>query len=233
MKPSVTILLDQAQKKMSGYAALLNYRFINLSVKALPEALLSVVVSAEGESMPIEQAALARHAAGKDDRFEIYPKNRSLLGPVVAGLKLAHPEYKLELKDISGSEDAEGVKDQYVLATVPEVDDARHNQLKEAVETLSGRCDDLLKLVQSDYSDRIHQDLDGASPAETEEADEALKNLYDKHDKLCKQFRSEKEKEIEQAYEKYKQKNQKASANGPGASANAGKQMRMTSGYDD
>ena len=38
MKNSVITLLEQAKRKMSGYAALLNYRFQNLSVKAEAEA---------------------------------------------------------------------------------------------------------------------------------------------------------------------------------------------------
>ena len=234
MKPSVCLLLDEAQKKMSGYAALLNYRFINLSVKAQAGALLSVTVSAGGEALPIERVALARCPDGRDDRFEIYPMNRVLLNPLLAGLQQAHPEYTVELKDISGTEDAEGKKDQYILATVPEVNDSRHSELKKAVETLSGRCDDLLKMTSASYSDRIGLALEGVSPDDNAEdkaeAKDALQDLLQRHQDLCKQFRAAKEKEIEDAYNHYKEKQngQKSQADASKASSNAGKQMRWT-----
>ena len=221
MKPSVTMLLEEAQKKMSGYAALLNYRFINLSVKAQPEALLSVTVSADGTAVPLERVALARNAAGRDDRFEIFPKNRNLVGPVVAGLKLAHPEYTMELKDISGTEDAEGVKDKYILVTMPEVSDGRNSELSAAMDKLSGKCDDLLKLTLSHYSDRIKLALEGASSEDQEEAQNALQDLYEKHDALCKLFRADKDQEVEEAHNRYedKQAGQKAESDAAKAAA--------------
>ena len=230
MKPSVSMLLDEAQKKMSAYAALLNYRFINLSVKAQAGALLSVTVSTGGESLPIERVALARCAAGRDDRFEIYPMNRGLLSPLLAALQQAHPEYSIELKDISGSEDAEGKKDQYILATVPEVDDARHGELLKAVQTLSGRADDLLKMTSTQYSDRIDLVLPEDDAEDKTEAKDALQDLLERHKNLCKQFRDAKEKEIEDAYKHYKEKSsgQKSQADAAKTSSNAGKQMRWT-----
>ena len=230
MKPSVSMLLDEAQKKMSAYAALLNYRFINLSVKAQAGALLSVTVSTGGESLPIERVALARCVAGRDDRFEIYPMNRDLLNPLLAGLQQAHPEYTVELKDISGTEDAEGKKDQYILATVPEVNEGRRSELMKAVETLSGRCDDLLKMTSNSYSDQIALVLPEDDAEAKAEAKEALQDLLERHQNLCKQFREAKEKEIEDAYNKNKEKSsgEKSQADAAKSSSNAGKQMRWT-----
>ena len=233
MKQSVTLLLEEAKKKMSGYAALLNYRFMNLSIKAQPEALLSVTVFAGGETVPIEHVALSRNPDKRDDQFEVYPVDRSLLNPLVAGLERAHPEYKMELKEIPGSEDAEGVKDRYILATMPEVDDKRNNELKEAVGNLAAGCDNLLKMTRSFYSDRIKLALDGAPAQDGDEADDALRDLYDRHVEMCKQFRTDKEKEIEDAYKRYKDKNsgKKTDADSDhtaASQANAGMQMTWT-----
>ena len=49
--------IDEAQKRMSGYIALLNYRFKNLCVKADIAALLPVSVYANGEELNIEDVA--------------------------------------------------------------------------------------------------------------------------------------------------------------------------------
>ena len=237
MKPSVTLLLEEAKKKMSGYVALLNYRFANLSVKAQAEALLSVTVSAGGETMPLERASLTRNVKGREDQFEVYPRNRSLLAPVLSGFKCAHPEYKLELNDISGSEDAEGVKDQYILATVPEVDDSRHSELTQAVNSLSDGCKKLLEMTRSYYSDQLKLVLDGAPQEEQDEASDALQDLYKRHEDLCGKFRSNKEQEIEAAHSKYKEKNashkQKEGAdNGASSQAVAGMRMKWTEDDD-
>ena len=64
MKKSVVTILGDAQNKMSGYVALLNYRYSNLSVLAQAEALLCVFVDLDGDRIPIEKVAKARNAPG-------------------------------------------------------------------------------------------------------------------------------------------------------------------------
>ena len=212
MKPRIVSLLDEASKKMSAYAALLRYRFQNLSIEAAPEALLSVQVMVNGVSTPIEKTAYARNAPDREDQFEIYPMDRDLLLPILAGLKMAHPEYKIELLELDDSEDQDGVKDKYILATMPEVDDDRHDLLTNAVDTLSDACAGLMDGTITAYTAKIALLLQGGKPEEIDEAKDALQNIRDKHDEMCKQYKEDKEAEIEQAYKEYKQRQEEKKA---------------------
>ena len=199
MKQTILNYLDEAQKKMSGYAALFNYRLMNLCIKASPEALLPIEVEYKGSNLPIEDVALARNAPGREDQFEIYPKDRDYLIPILKGMKVVHPEFKIELKDIEQSEEEE--KDQFILATMPEVDDVRHEVLTDAVGALSDECDGKIQAVFTYYSGQIAIKLAGAPPDEVNEAKDALQEVFDNHKDICKQFRDAKEKEIEDAYQ--------------------------------
>ena len=200
MRTSIENLLDDAQKKMSGYAALFNYRMMNLSVKANPEALLPVEVQLGGEILNIEKVAKARNAPDRDDQFEIFPLEGDWLFPIVRGLASVHPEYKVELKLLEeGEEDVEDNK--YILATMPPVDDDRYDVLTKGVSALSDACDAKIKETFDKYLILITMRLAGAQDDELDEAKDALQQLYDSHADLCKQFRENKDKEIEEAHE--------------------------------
>ena len=199
MRNSIVTLLEQAKRKMSGYAALLNYRFQNLSVKAEAEALLSFSAQVMGQEMPIEKVARARLAEGRDDQFEIYPLDNSLLLPIIKGLYVAHPEYKIETPQAEGSDDPE---ERFILATMPEVDDNRHDLLMDGVSTLSDACDSAIEGTFTVYSGKIAAQL-AQMPEELDEAKKALESIHDQHKDLCKQFRDQKEKEIEDAHQEY------------------------------
>ena len=63
MKKTIEILIGEMESKLGGYAGLLNYRFMNLCVKAEPAALLPVVViSNDGEVLNLEKVARTRLA---------------------------------------------------------------------------------------------------------------------------------------------------------------------------
>ena len=203
MKQTIIFLLDDASKKMSGYAALFNFRLMNLCIKAAPEALLPVSVDVGGTVVNLEDVALARNAPERDDQFEIYPKDRDYLVPLLKGLNDVHPEFKIEIKDIEGEGDE---RMQFILATMPEVDDVRHEVLKDAVAVLSDECDAKIQATFSFYSAQIPLKLEGAPADEMNEAKDALQEVFDNHKDICKQFRTQKEDEIEEAYQLFQDK---------------------------
>ena len=205
MRTSVLKLLGECKKKMSGYAALLNYRYANLSVKAQPEALLSLKL----DDHPIEDVAKACNAPDREDQFEIYPLSPALLMPLVKALKKVHPEYGIELKQPEWSDDEE---DKYILATMPEVNKDRHDALMQAVSVLSDWCDAKMKATFGFYSAQIPLKLADAQPDEVDEAKDALQNLNDQHADICKKYRADKEAEIEDAYKHYQEEQAKKQA---------------------
>ena len=58
MKKAIEVVISEMDGKLSGYCALLNYRYMNLCVKAEPVALLSVELEDEnGDACMLEDMA--------------------------------------------------------------------------------------------------------------------------------------------------------------------------------
>ena len=231
MKSSIVSILDVARSKMSAYVALLSYRYSNLSVKAQPEALLCVFINVEGELLPIEKVAKARNPDDRDDQFEIYPDDQENLKALVKALHDLHPEYKIELKDI----DSEYEGEQFILATMPEVDDPRYKVLTEAVGVLADVCKGQIEEVFSTTAADLAPKLGGASEKEANEVKDALQDIHDQAEKLAKEIRGNKEKEIEEAHDAYKakQEEKKAEAEKKMQEAKAGTEMKMSAPGDE
>ena len=228
MKKSVVTILGDAQNKMSGYVALLNYRYSNLSVLAQAEALLCVFVDLDGDRIPIEKVAKARNAPDREDQFEIYPNDQDLLKPLLKGLNDVHPEYKIELVNIDEDDDEE----KFILATVPPVDDARHKLLTEAVDLLAKVCNSQIEATFDAATAQIALKLAEAPKDEIDEAKEALQQVHDDADKLAGDIKKEKEDQIEKAYNIYKEEQEKKKEEQEKKlkDAQAGAQMKMTPG---
>ncbi|MBR5723898.1 MAG: hypothetical protein IKX62_00810 [Bacteroidales bacterium] len=204
MRKSIISLLDEAQKKMGGYVSLLNYRYMNLCIKALPEALLAIMVKTEDGDEPIENVAKARNPKDRDDQFEILPLSPDLLIPLVKGIKIAHPEFDLDIRDANpDSVDKDRV--QYIVATMPVVNKDRHDVLMQAVAMLSDACNGILDATMADYAARIVVKLIDAPGEEVDEAKDSLQQIRDRYDEMSKTFRADKEKEIEEAYARYQE----------------------------
>lgn len=202
MKTSIQSLIEAAQKKMSGYAALYNYRLMNLCVKASPESLLPVEVQLGGEPAHLEDVSRVRNAPDREDQFEIYPLDKDYLYPILRGMHDVHPEFIVEVKQF-GDSDADDEESRYILATMPPVEDARHQVLMDAVGVLSDECDAKIKATFDYYTGQISFKLATAPAEEMDEAKNALQEVHDSHADLCKQFRANKEQEIEDAYQQF------------------------------
>lgn len=209
MRRSIMNVLANAKAQLSGYAALLNYRFMNLCVKAEAPALLSVTVEVGNKKLDIEKTAMARITPGRPDQFEIYPLDHSLIFPISRGIVKAHPEFKIEEKSVGGSEAEE---DKYLLVTMPVVNKDRRDALKNGVSALSDECKVNMDVAYSKYLGQVVSKLVGAPAGEIDEAKEELQNLYDEHSKLCKAYRADKEKEIDEAYQRYTTERSEAAA---------------------
>jgi len=207
MRRSVYNLLREVQQKMSGYTVFMNYQFMHFGVKAEPAALLSVEVELGGESMNLEDVADV--AIPKDDQFALIPKEQDYLFAICKAVAQAHPDYKIEQKSMNeeeeGSEGAESEEgdDKYVLCTMPEVNDDRHDAGMDYVKAVYEEMTAKIEAANAAYDVKIAKQLVGAKPEEIDEAKEELKKLYDQIMEICKSYREEKEKQIETAYQEY------------------------------
>ena len=204
MKRSVANLIKECDSRMNGYSMLLNYKYMNLCVKAEAASLLSVTVEYDGEHMDIEQVADVT-IAPDDFHFQAYPKEPGLILVIAKAIKKAHPEFGVDIKNMeeAGNTEQADDADRYILITMPEVNDDRHDLLVNAVKTLYDECKVKLDLNFQDYSVKLVTFMAGSDAKEVDEAKDILGQVNDSYADMIKGFREEKEKEIEDAYQKY------------------------------
>ena len=201
MRKSIEALISEMKSKMSGYAVMLQYRYMNLCVKAEPAALLSFTVTDdEGEETNLEEVASAGLA--NDYQFEIYPNDPKMVFAICKGIKEAHPEFKIDTRTEESDEEPE--ENQVVIVcTMPEVNKDRHDLLIEGVDTLYDQCKAKLDANHATYKTRLTAKLVGSSEDDIQEAEDELEKVYKTHDDICLEYKEEKVKEIEEAYQRY------------------------------
>lgn len=201
MRKSIEALISEMKSKMSGYAVMLQYRYMNLCVKAEPAALLSFTVTDdEEEETNLEDIASAGLA--NDYQFEIYPYDPKMVFAICKGIKTAHPEFKIDTRTEESDEESE--ENQVVIVcTMPEVNKDRHDLLIEGVDTLYDQCKAKLDANHAAYKTRLTAKLVGSSEDDIQEAEDELEKVYKTHDDICLEYKEEKVKEIEEAYQRY------------------------------
>ena len=126
MKRALNNQYYQLYEKLKGYVAMMNFRFINLCVKADPVALIPVTVNIEGDEKTLEQVAMT---AQKDDyRFWIVPKYDEDMESICKGIAKVHPEFKQEegsFKVDGPGENGKAHDVRYIELTMPEVNQKR------------------------------------------------------------------------------------------------------------
>ena len=86
---------------------------------------------------------------------------------------------------------------------MPEVNKDRHDLLMDTVDALFKECTGQIDKVKADYMVKLNEKMEGQPPAEYDEAKEEVDNSYDQHKEVIKTYRENKEKEIEEAYQKW------------------------------
>jgi len=187
--------IDSAQKKMSAYVSLLSYRYMNLCVKAELGALMPVNVYLGDQVYNIEDVA---NVYSPDEfQFSVYPKNENNQQDIIQGIYEAHPEFKMELKTSGGGS--------YILYTMPEVDENRHDFLQNAIKGLHEECGARLEAIRVEFKESLLENLTkvGVSKDETDEALQALDELHERTQKMADQQLEQKQTEIDEAYQRY------------------------------
>ena len=208
MRRSIEILLGEEDAKLGGYAGMLNYRYMNLCIKAEPVALLSITVSdIEGNEYNLEDVADAM--VPDDFTFEIVPHEMETLPFIQAGFAQTHPEFRQQVivpKDedrFFQSDSSEYETERHLVCTMPEVDNERHDFLKEAVKTLYDQCMTEVDKVNAHYSDMLADRTKDLPEKEGDEAKEKMEKLMDMYIKTIDAYRDNKVQEIEESYQRW------------------------------
>lgn len=204
MKRSISNQYDQLQEKLKGYVAMMNFRYINLCIKADPVSLIPVKVNVEGTEKNLEQVAMT---AKKDDyRFWIVPKYDEDKDSICKGIAKVHPEFKQKedtLKIEGISEDGEAYDVHYIELTMPDVDDNRYNALKDAVDVVYQECKTLMEAAVSKAKAEIAFLSVGEPKEDIDGINKAVDNLNEKCEKHRDKLRDKKLQDIEDAYKKW------------------------------
>lgn len=204
MKRSISNQYDQLQEKLKGYVAMMNFRYINLCIKADPVSLIPVKVNVEGTEKNLEQVAMT---AKKDDyRFWIVPKYDEDKDSICKGIAKVHPEFKQKedtLKIEGISEDGEAYDVHYIELTMPDVDDNRYNALKNAVDVVYQECKTLMEAAVSKAKAEIAFLSVGEPKEDIDGINKAVDNLNEKCEEQRDKLRDKKLQDIEDAYKKW------------------------------
>lgn len=208
MRKSIQILLGEMDAKLTGYSSMLNYRYMNLCVKAEPAALLSMTITdIEGNLYHIEEVADSLQA--DEFTFEIVPHEMEMLPFIQKGIEEAHPEFKQEVvkpKDEDHFFMANTVEyeaERHIICKMPEVDNNRYDVLKESVKTLYDQCMTEIEKVKAKFTQMLADKTGELPKKEADEATDQMKKLTDQYDDICKTYRDKKVEEIEESHKKW------------------------------
>ena len=232
MKKAIEMLIRELESKLGGYAALLNYRYLNLCVKAEPVALLPVVIEdKDGDTQHIED--VARTMLINQYQFEVIPMDQDMVFNICKGFLTHHPEFKQEVvvsaEDHKLYQDIENEK--HIILTVPEVNKDRHDFLLDSVKVLYDQCKVQVDKTNAAYAAKLAAKVVGQSEEVIEESKNKLEESQQMYSDMIDKYLAAKQKEIEDAYQHYlnEQTAKKAAADEVEAARgkHAGRQMRI------
>ena len=206
MKRSVINKFEMMEGKLSGYVAQLNYRFMNLCVKAEPMSLLSARFNIQGEEKQIEDVAQVSKKG--DYQFMAIPNFEDDMAPLAVGIALKHPEFKQEYGEetvnvVDEQGDPQSVKVKYLLLTMPEVDNNRYDALKTAVDAAYNQCKTQMKAVVERAEPEIALLQEGEDQQDIDRVKKAVEKLKKSYNEQRDKLYDEKIKEIDEAHENW------------------------------
>jgi ribosome recycling factor len=228
LKVAIESIIHEMEGRLNGYVSLLIYRYANLCVKAQPLALLSAeIIDEERGKLPIEKVA----GVLMPDEFhlKIVPFDPSYIFPLCKAIKLEHPEFK---QDLVVPDDSTDERERNLILTMPVVNKDRRDALLEAVDTLYDGCKAKMDKTCADYHLKLEKKI-VVLPTDDErnEAKDALEAKIKTYQDMADLNKTEKVKEIEEAYQRYldeqTSKRNKADEAAAARGEHAGRQMRV------
>ena len=204
MKRSIISQFEQYKGRLGGYVAMLNYRYMNLCIKAEEASLLPITVSIEGESKNLEEVATI--AKANEYVFKVFSKYEEDLLPIGKGIVMAHPEFKQERKNMTVEmDDGQKIDVEYIQLTMPEVDDNRYDVLKQGTNAMYEECKIQMEAAKSEVEAQIAVLSVDEKAEDVDKMKDVMKQINKTWTEKRNQLHDEKLKEIEDAHQKYLQ----------------------------
>ena len=137
MKRAIINQLGQLSEQLKGYVGALNYRYLNLCVKAEEVSLLPIQVPIEDELKNLEDVAYAGKRTGDDYSLYIVPKIQDDMRDIQQAVMKFHPEFiqEVQKEKVNAGEDGGEQEVQLLRLKMPEVNDDRYDVLKQGANT--------------------------------------------------------------------------------------------------
>lgn len=204
MKRRIISQYDQLKDRLSGYVAMLNYRYMNLCIKAEEASLIPVTVIIEDEGKRIED--VANVAKDGEYAFKVFPKYEEDILDISKGIAMSHPEFKQEHQHLDVKlDDGQTVDVEFLLITMPKVDNNRYDILKQATNAMYEECKIQMEAAKTKAETQIAILSADEKPEDIDKLKNAIKELNKTWTEKRDQLHEDKLKEIEDAHNKYLQ----------------------------
>lgn len=209
MKLEGEIVLKEYENVLGGYTGLLAFRLMNLCVKSDPASLLAVKVEVLGQEKNIEE--LSKVSVPSDATIHVYPFHEDLLPMIGKAIVAVHPEFRQSIETVHIEKANKDLH--YLQLTVPEVDKTRHDILTDGVDLCYNDAKAKLDAAKQKYAVLLADKMYGETEHSADEAMARFDRIFDDNMKIAKQSVDDKQKEIEDAYQRYRaRKDQQAQA---------------------
>ena len=235
MKRAIINQLGQLSEQLKAYVGALNYRYLNLCVKAEEASLLPIQVPIEGEPKNLEDVAYAGKRNGDDYSIYVIPKIQDDMRDIADAVRSYHPEFIQEIqKETVDPQDGSGEQEvQLLRLKMPEVNDDRYDVLKQGANTFYDMCKADMEKA------RMEADMQFAAlgidekPEDMDKVKKGVDETCDRWTKKRDQLHDEKLKEIEDAHNDWlankQAADQKKQEDEAAKNQNAGSSMRLNS----
>ena len=235
MKRAIINQLGQLSEQLKGYVGALNYRYLNLCVKAEEVSLLPIQVPIEDEFKNLEDVAYAGKRTGDDYSLYIVPKIQDDMRDIQQAVMKFHPEFiqEVQKEKVNAGEDGGEQEVQLLRLKMPEVNDDRYDLLKQGANTFYDMCKADMEKA------RMEADMQFAAlgidekPEDMDKVKKGVDETCDMWTKKRDQLHDEKLKEIEDAHNDWlankQAADQKKQEDEAAKNQNAGSSMRLNS----
>lgn len=229
MKRSINNALSELDRKSMGYIAVLSFTYGNVCVKADPTSLLNIEEEEDGNVLKIEDMAyvIVHDEEGDDDKMDLIPKCGDQDLPFISQAVIkVHPEFgqSIEVLETEGSDmndegsDAqtdsiltkEDMTRHFLRLTMPVVDKDRKKLLEDAANLAYDECKAKLDASGTICTGIVTAQLVGEDVRTVEFVKKVLEDSKKKYLDMAGQFKTDKLKEIEDAYQRFLTKSPQA-----------------------
>ena len=235
MKRAIINQLGQLSEQLKGYVGALNYRYLNLCVKAEEVSLLPIQVPIEDELKNLEDVAYAGKRTGDDYSLYIVPKIQDDMRDIQQAVMKFHPEFiqEVQKEKVNAGEDGGEQEVQLLRLKMPEVNDDRYDLLKQGVDTFYNMCKAEMEQAKMEADIQFATLSVDESPEDIDKLKKGVDETNEMWTKKRDQLHDEKLKEIEDAHNDWlankQAADQKKQEDEAAKNQNAGSSMRLNS----